>query len=103
DNALPQTDQPRTSRHQPLATPQPMNPTQTPPNDLTSTPTITQDSAQLTSKIDRLPNATRDMINLMLDDGLPYRIIIDELAEAGRGLTPQSLTQWLTSGYDDYL
>jgi hypothetical protein len=43
------------------------------------------------------------MINLMLDDGLPYRVIIDELADAGRGLTPQSLTQWLKSGYEDYL
>ena len=43
------------------------------------------------------------MLNLMLDDGLPYKVIIDELAEAGRGLTPQSLTQWLQSGYEDYL
>src|SRR5438093_4306254 len=80
-----------------------MNTTQTPPIDLTSTPPATQDSAQLTAKIERLPKPTRDMINLMLDDGLPYRVIIDELAEAGRGLTPQSLTQWLKSGYEDYL
>src|SRR5437879_12541339 len=80
-----------------------MNTTQTPPTDLTSTLPITHDSAQLIAKIDRLPKATRDMINLMLDDGLPYRVIIDELAETGRGLTPQSLTQWLKSGYEDYL
>src|SRR5437870_11350338 len=80
-----------------------MNTTQTPPIDPTSTPTPTQHSAQLIAKIDRLPKATRDMINLMLDDGLPYRVIIDELAETGRGLTPQSLTQWLKSGYEDYL
>src|SRR5260221_13434439 len=43
------------------------------------------------------------MINLMLDDGLPSHITIDELAETGRGLTPQSLTKWLQSGYEDYL
>ena len=42
------------------------------------------------------------MINLMLEDGLPYKVIIDELAESGRGLTPQSLTKWLQSGYEDY-
>src|SRR5437867_11268846 len=80
-----------------------MNTTQTPPIDPTSTPPPTQDSAQLTAKIERLPKATRDMINLMLDDRLPYRVIIDELAEAGRGLTPQSITEWLKSGYEDYL
>src|SRR6266550_1460647 len=57
----------------------------------------------LESKIVRLPKPTRDMINLMLEDGLPYKVIIDELAESGRGLTPQSLTKWLQSGYEDYL
>src|SRR6266566_5104707 len=80
-----------------------MNTTQTPAIDLTPIPPTPHDSAQLTAKIDRLPKATRDMINIMLDDGLPYRVIIDELAETGRGLTPQSLTQWLKSGYEDYL
>ena len=34
----------------------------------------------------------------MLEDGLPYKIIIDELAEVGRGITHQSLTKWLQSG-----
>src|SRR5438477_5351211 len=43
------------------------------------------------------------MINLMLEDRLPYKVIIDELAESGRGITPQSLTKWLQSGYEDYL
>src|SRR2546422_9422072 len=80
-----------------------MNTSQTPPIDLTSTPPTTQHSAQLIAKIVRLPKATRDMINLMLDDGLAYRVIIDELADTGRGVTPQSLTQWLKSGYEDYL
>src|SRR3989442_15818792 len=58
---------------------------------------------RLEQKISRLPKPTRDMINLMLEDGLPYKIIIDELAEAGRGITPQSLAKWLQSGYEDYL
>ena len=39
----------------------------------------------------------------MLDEGLPYRVLIDELAETGGGITPQSLCAWLHSGYQDYL
>ena len=50
-----------------------------------------------------LPKTTRDMLNIMLDDELPYHVIVDELAEAGRGVTPQSLAQWLQTGYEDYL
>src|SRR5262245_56719801 len=54
-------------------------------------------------KIARLPKPTRDMINRMLDDGLPAVVIIDELGEAGHGLNPQNLTNWVQGGYQDYL
>ncbi|HWV98617.1 MAG TPA: hypothetical protein VNZ64_02880 [Candidatus Acidoferrum sp.] len=54
-------------------------------------------------KIARLPKETRDMLNHMLDDGLPARVIIDELGEAGRGLNPQNITNWVQGGYQDYL
>ena len=54
-------------------------------------------------KIARLPKATRDMINHMLDDGLPYPVIIDELGEAGEGLNSQNLTNWKKGGYQDYI
>ena len=54
-------------------------------------------------KIARLPRETRDMINRMLDDGLPYPVIIDELGEAGEGLNAQNLTNWKQGGYQDYL
>src|SRR5436189_4005033 len=50
--------------------------------------------ASRNGKIARLPRATRDMINHMLDDGLPYHIIIDELGEAGEHLNLQNLTNW---------
>ena len=53
--------------------------------------------------IARLPKATRDMINLMLDDALPYHVILDELAESGRGLTAQSLAEWVQTGRQHYL
>src|SRR6266850_1198392 len=60
-------------------------------------------AARRNGKIARLPKATRDMINHMLDDGLPYPVIIDELGEAGEGLNAQNLTNWKNGGYQDYL
>ncbi len=82
----------------------------------TATPTITETTTpspetalptrevprqdRLEQRIARLPKATRDMINLMLDDGLPYHVIIDELGENGQGLNPQGLAKWVQSGYE---
>jgi hypothetical protein len=54
-------------------------------------------------KVARLPKPTRDMINRMLDDGLPYHVIIDELGEAGQGLNIQNLSNWKHGGYQDWL
>ncbi|HWI55928.1 MAG TPA: hypothetical protein VNZ22_01785 [Bacillota bacterium] len=54
-------------------------------------------------KIARLPKATRDLLNHRLDDNLPYHVIIDELGEAGEGLSPQNLSHWVQGGYQDYL
>src|SRR5437867_11393661 len=54
-------------------------------------------------KIARLPKPTRDMINQMIDDGLPYPVIIDELGEAGEGLNTQNLCNWKQGGYQDWL
>src|SRR5947209_10051560 len=58
---------------------------------------------QESQEISGLPKPTRDMINLMLDDELPYKVIIDELAETAAGITPKSLTDWLQKGYKDHL
>ena len=57
----------------------------------------------LQSNIARLPKVTRDMLNVMLDDSLPYRVILDELGEAAEGLTASSLAQWVKAGYANYL
>src|SRR2546425_11932865 len=54
-------------------------------------------------KIAHLPKETRDMINIMLQDGLPTHALIDELAEAGHGLNIQSLAEWVQSRYQQYL
>jgi hypothetical protein len=54
-------------------------------------------------KIARLPKAVREMINQMLDDNLPHKVIIEELGEAGTGLNAQNLTNWRRGGYQDHL
>jgi hypothetical protein len=43
------------------------------------------------------------MLNVMLDDSLPCRVILDELGETAQGLTANSLAQWVKAGYADYL
>src|SRR6266702_2464204 len=47
------------------------------------------------ANIARLPKETRDMINVMLADGVPHHILIEELAEAGEGLNAQSALEQL--------
>ena len=60
-------------------------------------------NARRNGKIARLPKETRDMLNRMLDDGLPYHVIIDELGEAGEGLNTQNLTNWKQGGYQEWV
>ena len=62
-----------------------------------------QPSSRRNGKIARLPKETRDMINRMLDDGIPYHVIIDELGEAGEGLNTQNLTNWKQGGYQEWV
>ena len=62
-----------------------------------------QPSSRRNGKIARLPRATRDMINKMLDDGLPYHVILDEIGEAGEAINTQNLTNWKQGGYQDWL
>ena len=57
----------------------------------------------LTDKIARLPKVTRDMLNVMLDDSLPYHVILDELGETAQGLSAGGLATWVKGSYQDYL
>ena len=68
----------------------------------TLTPGIAE-NARRNGKMARLPRATRDMINRMLDDGLPYHVILDELGDAAQGINFQNLTNWKKGGYQDWV
>src|SRR5512140_2798554 len=53
-------------------------------------------------KVARLPKPIRDSICLMLQDGFSYPRIIRELGEAGKGLTPQNISEWKRGGFLDW-
>ncbi len=52
-------------------------------------------------KVARLPSETREAINQMLDQRLPYRVILERLGPAGRQLNLQNLCNWKKGGYLD--
>jgi hypothetical protein len=58
-------------------------------------------------KVARLPEATRNQINRMLDDGMPYRAILEKLRESNpEGLTyalsEMNLSNWFHGGFQDW-
>src|SRR5437016_4838627 len=54
-------------------------------------------------KVARLPIDLRDQINRMLDDGVPYKAIIEKLGEAAKHLNEDNISNWRLGGYQDYL
>src|SRR5258708_14099712 len=54
-------------------------------------------------KVARLPFALRAEINRMLDDGLPYEVIIQTLGAAGEHLKGDNLSNWRPAGCHDDL
>jgi hypothetical protein len=54
-------------------------------------------------KVARLPAELRDKINRSIEDGVPYKKIIEQLGESGRHLNEDNLSNWRLGGYEDYL
>src|SRR5438046_5225515 len=54
-------------------------------------------------KVARLPLPLREQINHMLDDGVPYKAIIEKLGEAGKHLNEDNISNWRLGGHQDYL
>ncbi len=56
-------------------------------------------------KVARLPEATRELINQMLEDGFAYRQIIARLAQAvplPYPISEMNLSNWFHGGYQDW-
>src|SRR5215471_14873949 len=76
-----------------------MKPEQTP--DQTPPPTHQPHAEhRRTGKVARLPRTVRERVNCMLEEGLPYDIIIQRL---GKHRTLDNLSQWKKGGYRDWL
>ena len=56
-----------------------------------------------TGKISRFPKEVRDHLNEMLEDGLPYAEIIQQLGDWGQELTEKNLTTWRQGGHQEWL
>ena len=56
-----------------------------------------------TDKIARLPSAIRVSLNHMLDEGLPYKEIIQRLGDHGKNLSKQNISRWKQGAYQDHL
>jgi hypothetical protein len=50
-----------------------------------------------------IPVPIRDRINCLLDDGLCYAQIIQQLGSDASGLKPDHIRRWKSGGYQDYL
>src|SRR5437773_1953252 len=62
-----------------------------------------QSKSRRNGKVARLPLALREQINHMLDDGVPYKTIIEKLGEAGKHLNEDNISNWRLGGHQDYL
>ena len=56
-----------------------------------------------TGKVARLPKPTRDKINYMLLDGVPFGKIIETLGDEVKDLTERNISNWKAGGYLDWL
>jgi len=54
-------------------------------------------------KIARLPEAVREQINLMLQDGISYAEIVVGLGEHGKALNKDNLSRWRKTNHQDWL
>lgn len=62
-----------------------------------------QSNRRRRGKVARLPQDLRDQINRLLEDGLPYKSIIEKLGDAGKHLNEDNITNWRQGGFQDYL
>jgi hypothetical protein len=54
-------------------------------------------------KVARLPKATRDRINRMLLDNVPFEKIIEALGDEGKGITYRNINNWKAGGFQEWL
>src|SRR5439155_20655248 len=93
------------------STPEPINSgaepqASAPPDPTSSSPN--QPERRSRSKIAQLPKVLRDRVNTMLDDGLPYKLIIEKLEHSTAPPLPypiseMTLSRWKDGGHQRHL
>src|SRR5216117_1870979 len=73
------------------------------PYELNRQLNVCQSKSRRNGKVARLPVALREQINHMLDDGVPYKTIIEKLGDAGKHLNEDNISNWRLGGHQDYL
>src|SRR5438477_11726167 len=61
--------------------------------------TVQSHTARRKGRVACLPKLQRDMVNRMLDNGVPYKNIVAALEEAGFTVTERNISNWATGGY----
>ena len=61
-----------------------------------------QSRSRRNGKVARLPAELRHQINVMLDDGVLYKTIIERLGDAGKHLNEDNISNWRLGGFQDY-
>jgi hypothetical protein len=61
--------------------------------------TVQSHKARRKGRVACLPKLQRDMVNRMLDNGVPYKNIVAALDEAGFTVTERNISSWATGGF----
>jgi hypothetical protein len=90
-----------------IMNPAPESPTTSTPPDITILPPA-ESEHRGNGKIARLPKVLRDQVNRMLDDGVPYKTIIEKLQQSTDPPLPYkfleiNISRWKDHGYQHYV
>jgi hypothetical protein len=61
-----------------------------------------QSKSRRNGKVARLSAPLHEQINRLIEDGVPYKVIIERLGEAGKHLNEDNISNWRLGGYQDY-
>jgi hypothetical protein len=62
-----------------------------------------QSRSRRNGKVARLPFELRQQVNRMLEDGIPYKLIIEKLGPSGKHLNEDNIGNWRLGGFQDHL
>jgi len=95
--------EPRPSQPDRPDPPDPPEPSASPQSKIENHNSKIVKSDRRNGKIARLTKSVRDQINIMIQDGVTYREILETLGPVGVGINEQNVSNWKNGGYLDWL